>query len=129
MPELYISSLVAALAAVALVALSLPISLRRRKAGVSLGHGDDDTLHRLIRAHGNFVEYAPVGLLVLAIMEMSKANTYLVWLAAAALVLGRAIHALGMFQASTPMRATGMILTFTSLLVAAGAIVFRAFAA
>jgi hypothetical protein len=56
MTILPITSLFAAAFAVALVALSLPVSLRRVKVGVMLGDSTDEPLHRRIRAQGNFIE-------------------------------------------------------------------------
>ncbi|MEX0408967.1 hypothetical protein ABGN05_25330 [Aquibium sp. LZ166] len=52
-----VTSAVAALAAVALVLLSVRVSLRRMAVGTRIGTGDDETLLRRIRAQGNFIEY------------------------------------------------------------------------
>lgn len=45
--------------------LSLRTSLERRRAKVSLGDGGDPGLQGAIRAHGNFIEYVPISLLLI----------------------------------------------------------------
>jgi uncharacterized membrane protein YecN with MAPEG domain len=119
MLDLHYTSITAAILAVGLVLLSIPISLRRRSAKVSLGVGDDAALQKLVRAHGNFCEYAPFGLLLLALTECLGAGKHAVVFIAGALLLGRLVHAVGMLLTSTPMRAIGMLLTFASILTAA----------
>lgn len=115
-----------ALAAVALVALSMPVSLKRMKVGADTGDGGDQGLHRRIRAQGNFIEYAPLGLLAVALVEMSGPAGWVVWTLGGLLAVGRALHAAGMLRGSTPLRAGGMILTYLSLLGSAGLLALAA---
>lgn len=117
--ELPVTSMLGALAALALVLLSFPVSLRRIKARVSLGDGGDAILHRRIRAQANFVEYAPIGLILLGLVELSGADTRVVWTLAAALILGRLLHAFGMLRDVLPPRMAGMILTYAALVTGA----------
>lgn len=119
MTPLPITSLFVALFAIALVALSLPISLRRMKVGVLVGEGADDTLRRRIRAQGNFIEYVPLSLLALGIVEMHGAPTLLIVSIGGTLTLGRALHAIGMLRNVTALRGFGMTLTYVSLCTAA----------
>ena len=120
MPDfLFVTTLTASIFAVALIALSVPVSLRRAATGIEAGYGDDEMLRRRIRAQGNFTEYAPVGLIVLMLVEARGTSAMLVWLVAGALIAGRALHAAGMLSGSTPLRASGMLLTFGSLLLGA----------
>lgn len=118
-----ITTMIAALAAVSLVALSLPVSLRRMKVATDIGMGSDPALLRRIRAQGNFIEYVPLGLIVLALAEYRGVATNLVWSVAGLLVAGRLLHATGMLIARTPVRAAGMVATYSALLVGAGALV------
>jgi len=126
MPDLPITSVLAALAAIGLVALSLPVSLRRMKVGAAIGDGGDDELRRRIRAQGNYIEYAPLGLVVLALAELTGAGAAAVLAAAACLAVGRLSHAVGMLADRLPLRALGMVLTYTALLVCAAALLLRA---
>ncbi|NHT77612.1 hypothetical protein G8E10_18025 [Rhizobiaceae bacterium CRRU44] len=115
-----ITSLFAAGFAVALVALSFPISLRRLKVGDMIGSSSDEQLQRRIRAQGNFIEYVPLGILVLSLVEAQAAPFWIVIAIGTALATGRALHAVGMFSASGPIRGFGMIFTYLALLLAAG---------
>lgn len=114
-----ITSTVAALASVALIALSIPVSLRRMKVDTRIGIGDDPTLLRRIRAQGNFIEYVPLALIVLALCEYRGAPETWLYAIAVLLVLGRALHIAGMLSGVTPIRASGMVGTYSALLVGA----------
>ncbi|APZ97628.1 hypothetical protein BWQ93_03350 [Sphingopyxis sp. QXT-31] len=123
MAVLPVTSLLAAAFAVALVTLSFPISLRRLKVGDMVGDSADDALRRRIRAQGNFIEYVPLGLMTLALAEAQAAPLWLVLTIATMLVLGRALHVVGMLTASGPVRGFGMIFTYLALLCAAGGLI------
>ena len=122
--ELPITSLMAALAAVALVLLSLPVSLRRIKARVNLGDGGDALLQRRIRTQANFVEYAPMAVILVGLVELAGVDARVVWTLAGALALGRALHVFGMLRGVLPPRMAGMVLTYTGLV--AGAVILVA---
>jgi len=120
--------LIAGLLALAVIPLAMQISLRRialgKSAGditeVAFGHGDDATLRRRIRAFGNFSEYVPIALIVVALMELQGGPSLWIWIAGAALLLGRTLHGLGMLYAESPTpRAMGMMLTYTAILIPA----------
>lgn len=117
-----ITSLLAALAAVALVGLSFSVSLKRMKVGVNLGVGDDPALLCRIRAQGNFTEYVPVALFLCGLAEFRGASAPWLWTLAGLLILGRLSHAVGILTGSTPLRAMGMLATYASLLTGAAAI-------
>ncbi|WP_340644199.1 MAPEG family protein, partial [Phenylobacterium sp.] len=103
-----VTSALAAASALALVGLSVPVSVRRFKARVLLGDGRDKVLLARIRAQANFVEYVPAALIVLGLAEVNGASAWLVWTCAMSLVLGRAAHAFGMLTgAATKPRAVG----------------------
>lgn len=73
--------------------LALQVVKYRRKHQISLGDGGIDELTRAIRAHGNFIEYVPLSLILLAMAEMNQANTFVVVAFAVAILLGRVFHA------------------------------------
>lgn len=112
-----------AVLAVALVALSLPVSLRRRKLSISAGDGGDETLRRLIRAQGNFIEYVPLTLIAIGLAEAGGIQPTVLWSLGGAALAGRLLHAVGMLGGSLPPRAIGMLITYLTLLAAAGALV------
>lgn len=119
-PILPITSIFAACFAIALVALSFPISLRRMKVGDMIGDSADDLLRRRIRAQGNFTEYVPLGVVMLGLVEAQSAPGGVVVAIGTMLALGRGLHAIGMLSASGPVRGLGMIFTYLALLASAG---------
>lgn len=118
--ELPITSALTGAAAIFLVLLSFPVANHRRAKGVSFGDGGDEKLTRLIRAQANFVEYAPLAILAIGLVEMGGASQLLVCGLAAALAAGRLLHAFGLLANMLVGRALGTVLTFAVLLVAGG---------
>lgn len=114
-----ITALYVGLSAVLLVVLSALVIRERARAHVSLGDGGDARLEKAIRAQGNFVEYTPLALLVIALAEMQGAPALAVHCLGAALVLGRVLHAFGLTRARDlhPARGAGMALTFLVLVI------------
>ena len=126
MAALPITSVLAAAFAVSLVALSFPISQRRAKVGQMVGDSADETLRRRVRAQGNFIEYVPLGVISLGLVEAHAAPAWIVAAIGTTLAFGRLLHAIGMLQGSAPVRGFGMLFTYTALLVAAGRLVMDA---
>lgn len=76
-------------------------------------------LHTAIRAHGNFAEYVPLALILLAAVEAVHAPHLLCRVLAAMLVLGRVLHPIGMAKpAPNAFRAGGAMLTWAMIFVA-----------
>ena len=119
-----ITALLTGVLCVVLVALSALVSVARFRTGTAAGDGGDEALRRRIRAQGNFIEYTPMALLALALVEYRLASTLLVLGLGIALVLGRLLHAGGMLGDSRALRAAGMALTFASLIGSGGYLVF-----
>jgi uncharacterized protein len=118
MGSMVATSLVAGLFALLIVLLSVQVSLRRAKSNTVFGDAGDETLRRRIRAHGNFIEYAPLGVVVLGFVEYRGAAEWLVYSLAAGFVLSRVLHAVGMLFTTTPfVRAVAMLINHASFLV------------
>jgi hypothetical protein len=117
---LAITPLYAGLIGLLFVVLSLRVSTRRIAAKVTSGDGGDKILFKRIRVQGNCAEYAPIGLLLLAMAEIQGAPIWVVHLLGLMLLAGRVMHAVG--YGSTPqiipLRRIGMMLTFLMLLLA-----------
>ena len=64
-----ITPIFAAFAACFLVYLSYRVIKIRKAHSVSVGTAGDPALERAVRNHGNFIEYAPLTLLMLAMVE------------------------------------------------------------
>ena len=113
---LWITPIVAAVLTAAYIRLAFNVIGLRRSNKVSLGAGGVDALERAIRAHGNFSEYVPLGLILMLALEWNKAPGLLVAALGALLVAGRVIHAKGIQETGTfKNRILCMKLTFASL--------------
>jgi uncharacterized membrane protein YecN with MAPEG domain len=116
---LTVTSLLAGIFALMMVPLSLQVSMRRFKLQAAAGDGGDETLRRRIRAHGNFIEYAPMALVVVGLVEYNGAPPAWVGGLAAAFVASRVLHALGMLYMTGPaLRAAGMIVQHAGFVLA-----------
>ena len=103
------------------LALSLRVIVYRRKNRISLGHHNDNSLLKRMRAQANFAEYAPYGLVLLALIELSGAPGVALHVLGGMLFAGRALHGWG-FSASPPImnaRVLGTVLTLSMLLLSA----------
>jgi uncharacterized protein len=119
MPRLPITSLFAALLALLLFTLTMTVIVTRMTTKTDLGDGDNPLMFRRIRAHGNFVEYVPMGLILLGLTEVSGAGAIWLWTIGALLLVGRILHAAGMIFTISPSRVIGTMLTNWSLLLGA----------
>jgi uncharacterized membrane protein YecN with MAPEG domain len=81
-----------------LIILSLRVSFVRRDARVPVGDGDNEVLLRRIRAHGNFAEFVPIALLLLALAEHTGMGSLFIHLFGLVLLVGRISHAYGISQ-------------------------------
>lgn len=88
--------------------LAARAAMLRVKSGILFGDGGNQDLITRMRAHANFVEYVPLLLIMMALLEVSGANRAFLAVTAVALVLARVLHAIGM-TVSKPnfYRATG----------------------
>lgn len=117
------ASYVAALIVLGVV-LALRVIVVRRAEKIGLGDGENRTLTRRIRAHGNFSEYAPLLMIAVLALPLLGAKEWLVHLVGGMGLLGRVLHGIGLTQtggASLP-RVGGMLLTLFALLIGAGAL-------
>ena len=87
---------------------------------------DDGVLQRKVRAFGNFMEYVPLALLLILILEFNGAPVYLLWFLGVGLTLARIAHAWGVITVygPSPFRAIGFFLTWLIYLLGAGACLY-----
>jgi len=116
-----VTALYAGLVGVLLVVLAGLVSRLRRSRKVGLGDGGDKDLQRAIRVHGNAVEWAVPGVLLLLVAELNRADPLLLHACGIAIVLGRVMHAYGLSGRSGVSigRFWGSALSWTALLVLA----------
>ena len=96
-----VSALYAGLLALLLLGLAARVSLLRSKLNIGTGHGNDATLARAIRVHGNAVEWIPPMLALLLIAEIDGASRGFLHVCGATFMIARIVHALGLSRTST----------------------------
>lgn len=96
-----------------LLVLSWRVIRTRQSGGASLGDGGDNTLQRRIRAQANLTEYAPLFVILIAILELQDGNVVILALLSVTFVIGRLAHgyALAFTDGNTMGRVGGMGLT------------------
>lgn len=116
-----ISLLIASLHVVLYLVLALRVVLHRNVHKIGVGSGGDAVLRRKVRVHGNFGEYVPLALLMLALLELAAVSTTWLWTFGIALLVARVLHAVGLGGSSgySVGRFAGTLLTFVTLLAMA----------
>jgi hypothetical protein len=110
--------------------LGLQVSRLRRGHKVLFGDGGNIKLRSAIRAHGNFVEYVPIIVLMVALLEISGMSSMRVHLRMGALLVARLLHPLGLYVGPRTLqfqicRVGGILLTLLVLLAAAALLLWR----
>ena len=107
------------------LSFSLQVIGRRRIARVGLGDGGDRLLLRRQRVHGNFAEYVPLVLVLMALAELQGLAAWALHIFGATLLIGRVVHGFGVGREPEPRltRVIGMSLTFAVLGFAAFAVI------
>jgi uncharacterized membrane protein YecN with MAPEG domain len=84
---------------------------------VSIGDGGNDALIARMRAHGNFVEYAPFFLILLGLIEAAAGSRTWLWIVGVVFILGRIAHVFGMdAKPGNKLRMAGALTTMLVLL-------------
>lgn len=119
MPQ--ITALFAGLLALLFLLLSLNVVRARMAHGVSVGDGGDKPLIKAMRAQANCAEYGPIGIILLLLAELQGAPAWALYLLGSALLIGRAVHAVGFSSTPQiiPARQLGMYLTVGMITVTA----------
>ncbi len=115
---LIVTSIIAAVLTSLFIRLSFAVIGLRRKNKIGLGNGGHEDLERAIRAQGNFAEYVPFGIILIACLELNGAPWWLVGLPGITLIAGRVIHAIGINVPPPDFskRILGMQFTFLTLI-------------
>jgi uncharacterized membrane protein YecN with MAPEG domain len=109
------------------VRLAFVVIRLRRSNRVALGDGSVKELEGAIRAHGNFAEYVPLGLILIGLLESNGLHPAFLGAAGGLFALGRVLHANALHRGDLNLRVRGMMLTFGMLVTMA--IINIAFAA
>ncbi|RUO28931.1 glutathione S-transferase [Aliidiomarina sedimenti] len=117
-----LTSLFAALLTLLYIVLAIRIIRLRWKERVGLGTGESLPLKAAVRVHGNFAEYVPLGLILLALMELNNASEGLMFALGGLLFVARIFHAIGLTKSIgvSIYRTIGVLGTFAMLIISAG---------
>jgi uncharacterized membrane protein YecN with MAPEG domain len=75
-------------------------------------------LERSVRAHGNFIEYVPMVLLMMYFAEAAELSALRLHITGSLILLGRVMHGIcfGFMEFNMPLRFGGMLLTLLALI-------------
>ncbi len=115
-----ITAVFVALLSLMLVAISIRVTVLRARKKISFFDGGDPELGRALRVQGNFIEYVPLALALMGLIEVLGAKPWLVYSFGAVLLAARLVHAWGLYSDVFKARVVGTSATW--LLLAAGAL-------
>lgn len=105
----------------ALIALyfAFRVTMARVRTKVEFGDGGNEDLQRAIRVQGNNLEYVPVALLLILVLEIMGAWVVALNVLGAALTLARLAHGFGLGRSTgtSPGRLAGTLVTWIVILV------------
>jgi uncharacterized membrane protein YecN with MAPEG domain len=108
--------------------LGLGVSMLRGNTQTTFGYTPDptDRLYKMVRAHGNAAEYAPMMAVLIFFLGLQHPPAWLLWTFVAATV-SRYLHALGMILCATldrpdPLRFVGALGTYVTGVILAVAV-------
>lgn len=90
-----ITALYAALLTVIAIVLTQHVGQTRLASGVSLNHADNPALAAAIRRHANFTEHVPLAILLMIIIELNLAPSWVLHTMGVLLVASRLVHPFG----------------------------------
>jgi len=122
-----ITGFYAALAAIIIALLSLNVGRTRTSSGIFIGDGGHAGLMGATRAHGNAVEYLPIGLLLMLCLELEHGSIILLHVIGILLIASRLLHAAALLRStgSSAPRLIGYCVTILAILVAAVALLVQ----
>ena len=114
----------AAILGVMFAVLSARVIMARRQLRVRLGFAGNELLERRVRVQGNFAEYVPITIVLLAFLELYGSPRWLIHVLCIVLILARLLHAycVGRTDEDIRHRRIAMSTTLAVLLIAAGGV-------
>jgi uncharacterized protein len=99
------------------VKLTLNVIRLRRSHKVKIGHKNHKDLEQAIRAHANFNEFVPLGIILLACLELNHVHKIIIAILGGLLFIGRFLHAksFAIIDTDTDKRIQGMKFTLWSI--------------
>lgn len=99
----------------------------RGKTGISIWYGDNQQLALEMRRHGNFVEFVPLALILMAILELNGIRPWVLHTAGVLLVVSRIVHPIGLEaeNVSNPLRGLGAGGTLLASVILLGGLAYQ----
>ncbi len=91
------------------IAIAIPAGRLRGITGISVGDGGNPDLILAMRRHANFVEFVPIALILIGLLEMNGVSANAIHGLGGALVVFRVCHAFGLKgdNMKNPLRGIG----------------------
>jgi uncharacterized protein len=123
-----VTAFTAAICALMLLILAIDTVRHRVRVKAPFGDANDAKLVSAIRSHGNLAEHAPIVLIMIGLLELSRANHMMLMAVGALFLFGRVAHIFGLYapaSANPPLpRTIGVIITWLVMLVLIGWMLF-----
>ena len=128
MPSLVITLEVAAVAALINIWLGMRCGKARMAGKVLHGDGGDPMLIRRMRGQANFIENAPIFLILLGLVEYTLGSSYWLWFIGVIFLIARILHPIGLDKdGANLMRGAGTLLSMLTILILAIVALLAAF--
>lgn len=119
--HLTITAIYAGLTALLLVYTSVRVTMARAKYKVFLGDGGKKEMLQVIRIQGNLIEYAPMALILIALLELGGTVPWLLHTLGIVFIVARLIH-VTVNLASPASKTRAIAATVTWLVILAGGV-------
>ena len=125
-----ITALWAGLLGLLSLALAMNVVRSRVSENVIFGDGGVTLVQQRIRVHGNFIEYVPLALVLLLVLELNGTSALVLNVLGGGLFVGRLLHAFGLTTntGTSPGRFAGTVVTWLAILAASGLSLYLYFA-
>lgn len=110
-----ITALYASILASIMIWLAIEVIKQRRSNKVAYSDGGVEGLQIARSAQSNAMDYIPITLILMALVEFNGAPSWLLHLVGVAFVIGRMMHAKGLLREKMSGRVNGMKLTFLAM--------------
>ena len=102
--------------------LTFNVIKNRVKYKVVLSDNDHTSLRRAIRAHANFIEYVPLILILIMILEINRLPPLIINILGLLLLIGRSLHAYSIIinevkNKTIVFRQIGMVMTLLVIII------------
>ena len=124
-----ITALWAAILGLLSLALAARVVQARSTENVIFGDGSSVVMQQRIRVHANFIEYVPLALLLLLVLELNSSSSLVLNGLGGTLALARVLHAFGLSTSTgtTPGRFLGTVLTWLVILTESALLLYARF--